>query len=411
MRKCLWAQAFSLLFVCLQMSCSSSYPRQLKQEQKKDVAGLIDRNYQDAAAQYKVLMNRLPEGQFPKTYHAETDSLETSDSGWWTSGFYPGTLVYLYEGTGDQELLKEAKRIMEILKKEQYTTSTHDLGFMMFNSFGNLYNNEPSEETKSIILNSAKSLATRYDSKVGAIRSWDFSPKEEFWVIIDNMMNLEMLFWATRQTGDSTYYNIAVDHANTTMEHHFRPDYSSYHVIEYETATGDVKRKRTEQGVADESAWARGQAWGLYGYVVMYRETGDKKYLEQAKNIAQFMLNHPNMPKDLIPYWDFNDPKIPDSPRDASAAAVTASALLELSTHVEGEKAQQYFDTAETIIKNLSTNTYKAARGENGGFILKHSVGHLPVGSEIDVPLTYADYYYIEAMKRYKDLKNANYNQ
>src|SRR5690606_21735287 len=195
----------------------------------------------------------------------------------------------------DQELLEEALRIMEILEKEQFNTTTHDLGFMMYCSFGNLQRLRPSQENKEILMNSARSLASRYSPKVKAIRSWDFSPKDEFWVIIDNMMNLELLFWATKESGDSTFYNIAVEHANTTTKNHFRPDYSSYHVVEYVTASGEVQTRRTEQGIADSSAWARGQAWGLYGYVVIYRETQDEKYLELAENIAEFILDHPRL--------------------------------------------------------------------------------------------------------------------
>lgn len=408
-KKNIGAGWYCLFIFLVAAACSGSNSQNEEVNRKKDaIITLIDQNLEDAVAQYKLLKKRLPEGRFPKTYYEKSDSLETSDSEWWTSGFYPGTLLYLFEATGDQELLSEATRIMEILEKEQHNATTHDLGFMMYCSFGNLQRLKPSEENSQILIQSAQSLASRYNPTVGAIRSWDFSPKDEFWVIIDNMMNLELLFWATRATGDSTYYQIAVDHANTTMEQHFRPDYSSYHVLEFETATGEIKAKRTEQGFADSSAWARGQAWGLYGYTVMYRETGEQKYLEQAQNIAEFMLHHPNMPEDLIPYWDFNDPQIPNAPRDASAAAVTASALLELSGYSNPELKEAYFNAAELIIRNLASAPYKAEVGENGGFILKHSVGHLPAHSEVDVPLTYADYYFVEAMIRYKDLKVSN---
>lgn len=401
-----YLQILLLILLCLPMSCTNSNSSEVKENPRENVVELSERNFEEGAAQYKVMMANLPAGEFPKTYYADSNRLETSGSGWWTSGFYPGSLLYLYEATGDQVLLKEAKRIMVILEKEQYTTSTHDLGFMMYCSFGNLNRLEPSQKYIDILLNSAKSLAFRYNPTVGAIRSWDFSPPEDFLVIIDNMMNLEMLFWATKETGDSTYYDIAVDHANTTIDNHFRSNYSSFHVVEYKTATGEVNQKRTAQGIADESAWARGQAWGLYGYTMMYRETKDKKYLKQAKNIAEFILNHPNLPEDKIPYWDFNATNIPDAPRDASAAAITASALLELSTYVE-EKQDKYFNMAEIMLKNLSKEPYKAKAGENGGFILQHSVGHLPQGSEVDVPLTYADYYYLEALKRYSALKSS----
>jgi uncharacterized protein YyaL (SSP411 family) len=218
------------------------------------------------------------------------------------------------------------------------------------------------------------------------------------------MMNLELLFWATRVTGDSSYAKIAITHANTTMKNHFRPDYSSYHVVIYNPKTGAVQQRKTAQGYADESAWARGQAWGLYGYTLMYRETKNKKYLDHANHIANFILHNPNLPADKIPYWDFNAPNIPNALRDASAGAVTASALLELCRYTDKNNGQLYFKTAQTIITNLSGSCYKAAPGTNGGFILQHSVGHMPQKTEIDVPLTYADYYFVEAMTRYKNL-------
>jgi uncharacterized protein YyaL (SSP411 family) len=292
--------------------------------------------------------------------------------------------------------------MLKLLEVEQHNKTTHDLGFMMYCSFGNALQIAPKPGYKQILINSAKSLSSRFDAKVGAIKSWD-SKKQEYLVIIDNMMNLELLFWATHVTGDSSYYKIAVTHANTTMKNHFRPDFSSYHVINYNPTTGAVQQKRTAQGYADESAWARGQAWGLYGYTVMYRETKNKKYLNQANRIAQFILNHPNLPKDKIPYWDFNAPNIPNALRDASAGAVMASALLELCRYADPSQAKIYFNAAQTMLKTLSAPPYLAAGKTNGGFILQHSVGHIPQGTEVDVPLTYADYYYIEGLERYKN--------
>lgn len=405
----MYPSALALVAFCLQIGCSNSTQQtETNTAAIENPAEFVDRNIEQAAAQYKVLMEKLPAGELPRTYYASTDKFQTSGSEWWTSGFYPGTLMYLYEETGDQALLEEAKRVLKLLEKEQYNTTTHDLGFMMFGSFGHANRIEPSEEYKQILLNSAKSLATRYDPDVKAIKSWDSDNPKDFLVIIDNMMNLDLLFWATRETGDSTYHKIATEHANTTMKHHFRPDYSSYHVVNYNAETGEVQLKRTEQGNADDSAWARGQAWGLYGYTMTYRETKDPRYLEQAKKIADFMLNHPNLPEDKVPYWDFNAPGIPNALRDASAAAITASALLELSTYVEGQDAKRYFNSAETMLKSLSEEPYKAEIGENGGFILKHGVGHLPINSEVDVPLTYGDHYYVEALTRYKDLKKAD---
>nr|WP_242693373.1 glycoside hydrolase family 88 protein [Sabulibacter ruber] len=359
--------------------------------------------YTASANQYKLLASSLPPNRFPRTFHPNQNRLETSGSDWWCSGFYPGTLLYLYQSTADQKLYEEAMRIMEVLKKEQYNTTTHDLGFMMYCSFGNANQIAPKPEYKDILINSAKSLATRFDPKVRAIRSWD-SDKEDYLVIIDNMMNLELLFWATRVTGDSSFYEIATTHANTTIQNHFRPDYSSYHVINYDPTTGAVQQKRTAQGYSNESAWARGQAWGLYGFTVMYRETKDPKYLAQAKGIADFMLHHPNLPQDKIPYWDFNAPNIPNALRDASAAGITSAALLELCQYVPAKTSKEYFAAAETMLQSLSSDTYRYAPGTNGGFLIKHGVGHFPQGTEIDVPLTYADYYFIEALKRYQEL-------
>ena len=369
---------------------------------KPELVQTFDKNFQDGAAQYKVMMKNLPPTRFPKTYYPKTDKFETSGSDWWCSGFYPGTLLYLYEQTKDQSMLTEAERIMKVLEKEKDNKTTHDLGFMMFCSFGNAGQIAPKPEYKDILITSAKSLSTRFDPKVGCIKSWD-GKTDEYLVIIDNMMNLELLFWATRVTGDSSYYKIAVTHANTTIKNHFCPDYSSYHVINYNSKTGAVQQRKTAQGYADESAWARGQAWGLYGFTVMYRETKDQKYLDQANRIAAFILNHPNLPADKIPYWDFNAPDIPNALRDASSASITASALLELSGYTEGAVSKNYVSVAETMLRSLSSPTYKAGPGTNGGFIIQHCVGHIPQKSEVDVPLTYADYYFVEAMKRYKD--------
>jgi unsaturated chondroitin disaccharide hydrolase len=346
--------------------------------------------------------------------------LVTSDPGWWTSGFYAGTLCYLYGFSHDTSLLDESQRKLKLLEKEQYNEGTHDLGFMMYCSFGNELRliregilKEPAAPDDSILLNSARSLSTRFNPKVGCIRSWDSQPWK-YPVIIDNMMNLELLLWATHESGDSSFYRIAVTHANTTMRNHYRPDYSSYHVVDYDTATGQVLAKKTAQGYSDSSAWARGQAWGLYGFTVMYRYTHDQKYLDQAEHIAAFLLNNPNLPADKIPYWDFNAPPAgapPASPaggprvlRDASAAAIMASALVELSRYTWQGKGRQYLDAAEQILVTLSSATYHAVVGANGGFLLMHSVGHLPARSEIDVPLSYADYYFVEAMLRYKQL-------
>lgn len=320
----------------------------------------------------------------------------------WTSGFFPGSLWYAYELTGDEELKAQAIKYTNLLNPVRKFKDTHDLGFMINCSYGNALRLSPNDSIKAVIVETADNLCARFRPEIGCIRSWDFG----YWnfpVIIDNMMNLDLLFSATKLTGDSTYYNIAVTHARTTMQHHFRPDYTSYHVISYNN-DGTVESKGTHQGKNDESAWSRGQGWAVYGYTACYRETRDDAFLQHAVNIADMIMKR-NTPEDLIPYWDFDAPARRETPRDASAAAVIASGMLELSTMaVDGKK---YFDYAETMIKNLSGADYLSAKGENQGYVLMHSVGSLPHGSEIDTPLNYADYYYLEALKRYLDLKES----
>ncbi len=392
-----------LVLLLVIASICSAQNRKLKSN--KRLLKVINQNFKDGADQYNFQMKNIPDGKFPKTYYPEKDKLEFSGSEWWCSGFYPGTLLYLYEQTKQQTLLAEADRMLNLLKKEQYNKTTHDLGFMMYCSFGNANHLAPKPEYKEILVNSAKSLSTRFNPTVGTIKSWDSGDPTNFLVIIDNMMNLKLLFWATEVTGDSSYYKIAVTHANTTIKNHFRDDYSSYHLVNYNALNGTFKERKTVQGAADSSAWARGQSWGLYGFTEAYGETKDKKYLEHANRIANFILTNPNLPADKVPYWDFDAPGIPNALRDASAAAVIASALIELSGYVDKPLAKKYKSAAETILFSLSSDKYKAAPKTNGGYILKHSVGHFSAKSEVDVPLTYADYYFVEAMKRYKGYK------
>jgi unsaturated chondroitin disaccharide hydrolase len=342
--------------------------------------------------------------RLPKTTEKD-GTLVTSDTHWWCSGFFPGTLWLLYETTGDEMLRKYAENYTMRIEKEQYTLDTHDLGFMMNCSFGNGYRITGNENYKKILLQSARSLATRYNENIGVIRSWDNKSKWMYPVIIDNLMNLELLENAYKLSQDSLFDKIANSHATVTITNHFRPDYSSCHVVDYDTLTNKALKMDTHQGYSSTSAWARGQAWGLYGYTMMYRETRNKKYLQQAINIAKFVLHHPNLPEDKIPYWDFDAPNIPNEPRDASAGAIIASALLELSQYVNDDKlSKEYQSVAAQQLRTLSSDEYLAAPRTNGGFILKHSVGNKPRNSEVDAPLTYADYYYVEALLRYKRL-------
>ena len=398
----------SCLFLISFLSCQQKTKNNATKNTENNLLKTIDNSFKVAVNQYSYLSEQVKSGEYPRSF--ENDSLITSGSGWWCSGFYPGTLLYLDEAVGAPALKTEAISFLEDLKREQTNTDTHDLGFMMFCSFGNANRLEPNKNYETILMNSAKSLSTRYHDKVKAIRSWNSEPwndagEGDLVVIIDNMMNLELLFWATEHSNDSTYYDIAINHANTTLKNHFREDNSSYHQLIYDEETGNVKAKITRQGYADSSAWARGQAWGLYGFTVMYRVTKDEKYLNQAKRIADFILKHPNLPEDKVPYWDFNAPKIPNANRDSSAAAIIASALLELSGYVQEEKAGVYNKNAEEMLTSLLSSKYFAAHKENGGFLLKHGVGHSPANSEVDVPLSYGDYYLIEAMKRYQNIK------
>ncbi|NDA62857.1 MAG: glucuronyl hydrolase [Chitinophagia bacterium] len=396
-----WYTIFTAIGVCAAIVTQA----QIKQAKPIDLTTLIDSALQRAVRQYQFLGTQLPDGVLPKTYYWGTKKFETSKTNWWTSGFYPGTLHYLFDYSKNESLQNEALRVEKFLQKEQYNKGTHDLGFMMYNSFGHALQQQKSKEYEDILMNSAKSLSSRFRKSTGTIKSWDHG-KWQFPVIIDNMMNLELLFWATRYSNDSSFYKIAVTHANTTMANHYRKDFSSYHVIDYDTLTGAVRAKNTHQGYSDASAWARGQAWGLYGYVSTYRYTKNKVYLNQANQIAKFMIHHPRLPEDGIPWWDYDSPDIPATYRDASAGAILASALLELTQYNTEPLKKEYRQMAEKIIRSLASPTYTANISENGGFILKHSTGHLPGNSEVDVPLTYADYYYVEALIRLRAMVN-----
>lgn len=356
--------------------------------------------WQDAEQQTRLMLKEAREFRnnrqvFPRTI--EHDSLKLVRSGDWTSGFFPGMLWFLYERTKKEEWKSAAVEFTALMNREPYNGDSHDVGFKVYNSYGNGFRLTHDTSYKRLIIDAARTLCSRFNPKLGVIKSWDFSKNWQYPVIIDNMMNLELLFAATRLSGDSSFYKIAVTHANTTLKNHFRADNSSYHVVDYDTVTGQVREKVTAQGFAAESAWARGQAWGLYGYTLCYRETKNKTYLEQADRIAQFILNNPNLPPDMVPYWDHNAPDKTTQPRDASAAAITASALYELSKYSKQSKA--YRAAANKILKSLTDN-YRAPLGSSHGFILLHSTGHKPAGSEVDVPIIYADYYYLEALMR-----------
>jgi len=346
----------------------------------------------------KLLAYPLDSMAFPRSYSWKNKSIKKALPKDWTSGFFAGNLWLLYQLSGDEAYKEKAMQWTAFIENEKYNDRTHDMGFKIYCSYGNGLKESNRKDYEDIIIQSAKTLSTRFNKNVGCIRSWDFNKDIwEFPVIIDNMMNLELLFEATKLSGDSTYHNIAVSHANTTLDNHFREDGSSYHVVVYDTIHGNVLDKVTHQGINDESVWARGQAWGIYGYTMAYRYTKNPKYLERAESSAQFYLNHKKLREDGIPYWDFHDPAIPNAPRDVSAATIMASALLELASVTNNKTYAAY---SNKVIETLSSDEYILESNESTPFILDHSTGNWPKNDEIDGPIVYADYYFLESLLR-----------
>lgn len=388
---------------------------------------MVKNNFELAEKQYRNMLDKAMDiNCFPRT--VKQGRLWCVSAEDWTSGFWPGALWYLYEYTKNNSWKDEAMKWTDSLKDIQYFVGHHDVGFMMYCSYGNGFRLTANPEYVPILVQSARSLCKRYSYNVGCIQSWDARMSVggknnwKFPVIIDNMMNLELLFWATQATNDSVYWNIAVSHAEKTMKNQIRPDFSCYHVVNYDPDTGDVLHRQTAQGFADNSTWARGQAWGVYSFTMVYRYTKDERFLRTAINMADFFLNHKNLPDDGIPYWDFNvgeEGFNPDFkynpfdyrriPRDVSAACVVASALFELCGYVSKiDHKRIYYDAAIKILNNLSTDCYRAKENENHNFILKHSVGNFPGNNEVDVPLIYADYYFLEALVRYNKMLSSD---
>ena len=377
-----------LLTAVLAVSCQES----MKQ--------LSDRVFELAEYQFAKMDEQLTDTTVPKS--TRFGLLVHSESKSWTSGFYPGSLWYTYLYTGNEEIKALAEKNTEKLYIETQIVRSHDIGFMVNCSYGNAYRITGDEKYREPFINAAHLLATRFNPTVGLTLSWNVTPKRKHWrypVIIDNMMNLELLTKAHALCGVDSLLNVALTHANTTMKNHFRPDYTTWHVVDYEPETGDIRMKVTHQGYSDDSAWARGQAWAVYGYTMMYREVSEPAYLAQAENVAKMLLER--LPEDGIPYWDFDSPDAPDSQRDASAGAIMASSFIELAGFTADKQlSKALMKMAEKQIRTLASDEYLAQPDRNGYFLLKHSVGSYPSDTEVNVPLTYADYYFLEALLR-----------
>ncbi|WP_315815774.1 glycoside hydrolase family 88 protein [Paraflavitalea speifideaquila] len=383
-------------------------------------APFINDNFTYAGKQLKNMLKETgpAKNAFPRSINAG-GKLVTTNMYDWTPGFFPGSLWYTFEYSKDPALKTAALHWTEQLEPLKTFTEHHDLGFMMYCSYGNAYRLTGNKKYKDILVQSAHSLSTRFNPVTGTIKSWNRfkswhgEKTYNFPVIIDNMMNLELLFFASRASGDTSFRHIAVTHALNTLKNQVRKDYGSYHVVCYDTINGQVAGRETAQGYADNSTWARGQAWGIYGFTMVYRETRDPRFLQTAQGMADFFIHHKNLPADKIPYWDFNvqeagfQPgvrsnanKVPDKYRDASAAAIVASALMELSTYA-GTKGPEYRKVAVEMLHSLASPAYRAPVGNNGNFLLMQSVGSIPHNFEINVPLVYADYYFLEGLHRY----------
>lgn len=364
--------------------------------------------------QYKLMVASLPDSTtFPRRTKSATDgTLVTVKAGDWTSGFFPGCLWYLYQYTGDVYWKSKAlKWTGNLLSQKTNYNQGHDLGFVMNSSYGNAFRMTGDSSNIPILIESGQTLSNRFSPQVGCTKSWNsgswasWSNNTGSWsfpVIIDNMMNLELLIKTSIYTNDSSYYKNACTHANTTLLNHIRSDSSTFHVVDYDNITGLIRARGTKQGLADASCWSRGQAWGIYGFSMMYKYSNDSVYLKTAKKLLGYYLK--NKPTDYIPFWDYNVPTIPNTYRDASAAAITSSALIDLYISTNDSS---YLIYAENIIQSLGTSSYTNALGTKANFILSHSTGGTN-GYEPDVSQNYAEYYYIETLVKYLGL-DANY--
>ena len=400
-----------LLFIFVAFLASTGLGAQTPSDQSLDV----DKELKYCHSQVLRALSLLRDKEGNYDFSAEPRNILSSDSaakGWncrkacaeeWCSGFWPGILWMDWSVSKDSEVLRAARGYTEALRDIAYRPCyDHDIGFLMFCSFGKGYEFCPNEDYRRVILASADSLATLFNPLVGTILSWPREVDRQGWphnTIMDNMMNLDMMFWAAENGGNPLLYDLALTHAKTTLRNHFREDGSCYHVAVYDTLSGDFIKGVTHQGYSDDSMWARGQAWAIYGYTMVYRYTGKKLFLDFAQKVADIYLRRlKETSDDMVPLWDMDDPRGTSAPKDASAAAVVADALLELQEYVGGEKSREYKEAAIGMLACLSSARYQS-REKNTAFLL-HSTGHHPAGSEIDASIIYADYYYLEALLR-----------
>jgi hypothetical protein len=370
--------------------------------QAKDIDHLVNNALQFAQQQLTNTVNGIGSAsKFPRSTLSD-GSWKYKDSGSWTSGFFPGCLWYMYQLTSEEKWKTWAEQWTNAIEGEKNDTGSHDVGFMIFCSFGNGYRLTSKSSYIDVIITGAQSLSMRYNANVGCTRSWN---NRTFPVIIDNMMNLEILLWASKNGGKSEFYDMAVSHSLKTIENHVREDGSTYQIVDFNPTTGQVIKRETHQGYTDESTWSRGQAWGLYGFTMVYRETGNTQFLDAAKKLANYYID--NLPEDHVPYWDFDAPNIPNEEKDVSSAAIAVSGLLELSTLVtDSDEKEKYYNAACEILESLCSLNY-LAQGTNSSGILLHGVGNRNKNSEVDVSLIYADYYFIEALARYNEIKTS----
>ncbi len=344
--------------------------------------------------------------QFPEEAILGEDlTWKTKNLNGWGSGYFPGMLWYMYEDTTDDFWKQKAQAWTISLENEKGNINHHDIGLIIGCSFGHAYRLTNDSYYRQVVVEAANSLARRFNPAVGCTRSWGKIDNDKtFTVIIDNMVCTELLFMGAKLGGQKQWYDMAVSHALKTMKNHIRSDSSTYHVVEYDPVKGGVIQKRSHQGFAEESCWARGQAWAIYGFTTTFRETGDEPFLKTAQKTADYFID--NLPKDHIPYWDFRLPDIQKAKRDTSAAAIAASGMLELSTLTKDEQAsKKYFDTACSILNALCCAPYLAEGTKSPAILLQMTYGVKDATNDkIIGSWIWGDYYFVEAMMRYKQI-------